>query len=155
MPSGWLRVVGTDRWRKRAIPGATRHASAPRRFRNDGLPDPAAWAGVIQARHGGIVGEQRFRFAIRVKPGARRPGVGGSWAGGAEAALLVAVAAPAVEGRANEAVRRAVAGAFGLRPRDVTIVSGERSRDKIVELDLAPAGARERLGALLRQPPHG
>ena len=45
-----------------------------------------------------------------------------------------AVAAPAVEGKANEAVRKALAGAFGIRRQDVVIVSGERSRDKIVEL---------------------
>jgi hypothetical protein len=48
--------------------------------------------------------------------------------------LVVAVAAPAVEGKANEAVRKALAGAFGIRRQDVVIVSGERSRDKIVEL---------------------
>jgi uncharacterized protein YggU (UPF0235/DUF167 family) len=52
--------------------------------------------------------------------------------------LIVAVAARAVEGRANEAVRRALAEAFGVRARDVVIVSGERSRDKIVEVDADP-----------------
>jgi len=61
-------------------------------------------------------------------------------------ALVVAVAAPAVDGKANEAVRRAVAEAFGVRARDVTVVSGERSRDKVLEID----GADEaRLTALL------
>ena len=98
--------------------------------------------------------DQRFRFAVWVKPGARRDAVGGRRDGSAGAALLVAVAAPAVEGKANEAVRRAVAGAFGVRPRDVRIVSGERSRDKLVELDPAPADAAARLGALLGPPPH-
>jgi len=59
---------------------------------------------------------------------------------------VVAVAAPAVDGKANEAVRRAVAEAFGVRARDVTVVSGERSRDKVLEID----GADEaRLTALL------
>jgi len=106
----------------------------------------------MRIRDGGIVSERCLRFAVRVKPGARRAGVGGRWDGTAGAALLVAVAAPAVEGRANEAVRRAVAEAFGVRPRDVKMVSGERSRDKLLELDPAPAGARARLSALLGQP---
>ncbi|HKB31658.1 MAG TPA: DUF167 domain-containing protein [Streptosporangiaceae bacterium] len=97
--------------------------------------------------------DQRFRFAVRVKPGARRDEVGGRRDGVSGAALLVAVAAPAIEGKANEAVRRAVAGAFGVRPRDVRIVSGERSRDKLVELDPVPPGAAARLSALLG-PPH-
>ncbi|MPZ82872.1 MAG: DUF167 domain-containing protein [Actinophytocola sp.] len=72
-----------------------------------------------------------FRFAVRVKPAARRDSVGGRWA---EDALIVAVQAPAVDGKANEAVRRALAKAFGIRRRDVTIVTGERGRDKLVEL---------------------
>ncbi|NUT51213.1 MAG: DUF167 domain-containing protein, partial [Saccharothrix sp.] len=53
---------------------------------------------------------EAFRFAIRVKPGAKREAVGGRWGDGA---LVVAVAAPAVEGKANEAVRKALARAFG------------------------------------------
>jgi len=85
------------------------------------------------------------RFAVRVKPGARRTSVGGRWAGDA---LVVAVAAPAVEGKANEAVRRALAAAFGVRRQDVVIVAGERGRDKVVEVDGATG---ERLAELLGQ----
>jgi uncharacterized protein len=109
---------------------------------------------VIQIRNGEFMSEARFRFAVRVKPGARRAGVGGKWDGATETVLLVAVAAPAVAGKANEAVRRAVAEAFDVRMRDVKIVSGQRSRDKLVELDPAPADAAARLGALLGPPPH-
>ncbi|MCA1655733.1 MAG: DUF167 domain-containing protein [Pseudonocardiaceae bacterium] len=49
-------------------------------------------------------------------------------------ALIVAVVAPAVDGKANEAVRTASARAFGVRRQDVTIVAGERGRDKVVEV---------------------
>jgi len=87
-----------------------------------------------------------FRLAVRVKPGAKRDAVGGRWGG---TALVVAVAAPAVGGKANEAVRKALAKAFGVRGRDVLITSGERGRDKVVRLDPAPADAAERLEALL------
>ncbi|HEY8372440.1 MAG TPA: DUF167 domain-containing protein [Pseudonocardiaceae bacterium] len=90
-----------------------------------------------------------MRIAVRVKPGARRTAVGGTWAGPSGEALVVAVAAPAVEGKANEAVRRALAEAFGVRRQDVVIVSGERGRDKVVELDPAPSDAPARLAALL------
>jgi uncharacterized protein (TIGR00251 family) len=85
------------------------------------------------------------RFAVRVKPGTRRTAVGGRWA---DDALVVAVAAPAVEGKANEAVRRALAAAFGVRRQDVVIVTGERGRDKVVEVDGA---TEERLAELLGQ----
>jgi uncharacterized protein YggU (UPF0235/DUF167 family) len=61
----------------------------------------------------------------------------------------VAVAAPAVEGRANEAVRAALAKAFGVRRGDVSVVAGGRGRDKVVELDPAPDDAAERLSLLL------
>jgi uncharacterized protein len=82
------------------------------------------------------------RFAVRVKPGAKREAVGGRHGD----ALVVAVTAPAIEGKANEAVRKALAKAFGVRKQDVEILAGERGRDKVVEVPDAP----ERLDELLR-----
>lgn len=71
-----------------------------------------------------------MRFSIRVRPGAGRTRVGGEHAG----ALVVRVAAPAVDGRATEAALAAVAEAFGVRRRAVTLVTGATSRTKIVEV---------------------
>ncbi|MBB4910324.1 DUF167 domain-containing protein [Actinophytocola algeriensis] len=71
-----------------------------------------------------------MRVDIRVKPGARKESVGGTHGD----ALVVAVQAPPVDGKANDAVRKALARAFGVRRQDVVIVAGERSRDKVVEL---------------------
>lgn len=50
---------------------------------------------------------------------------------------MVAVQAPAVDGKANQAVIKELAAAFNLRARDFTIVFGELGRDKriIVEGD--------------------
>lgn len=90
-----------------------------------------------------------FRCAVRVKPGARRDAVGGRWPAPAGDALIVAVAAPAVEGKANEAVRQALAAAFGVRRQDVVIVTGDRGRDKVVEIDPPPADAKRVLAELL------
>ncbi len=89
-----------------------------------------------------------FRFAVRVKPGARKDRVGGRWG---ENALIVAVAAPAVEGKANEQLRAVLAKAFGVRKADVSLVAGDRGRDKVVELSPAPTDAAERLNKLLAE----
>ena len=86
-----------------------------------------------------------YRLPIRVHPAASRTRVGGHRGG----VLLVAVTAPAHDDRANEAARRVLADAFHLRPHQVTIVRGQHSRDKIVELDLDPATAEPRLAALI------
>jgi uncharacterized protein YggU (UPF0235/DUF167 family) len=76
-------------------------------------------------------------LSVRVKPGASRPKVGGQYGDGAAgraATLIVSVAPRAVDGAATEAVLKAVAKAFGLRPADVGLVSGLTSRTKVLEL---------------------
>lgn len=83
-----------------------------------------------------------MRFAVRVKPGARKDAVGGRHGD----ALVVAVQAPPVDGKANDAVRKVLAKAFGVRGQDVVIVAGEKGRDKVVELPGDPG----RLDELLR-----
>ena len=65
---------------------------------------------------------------IRVRPNAKQNRVGGVV--GEPPRLVVAVQAPAVDGKANEAVLKVVAKAFELRPRDISIVLGELARDK-------------------------
>jgi uncharacterized protein (TIGR00251 family) len=50
--------------------------------------------------------------------------------------LDVRVRAPALDGRANAAILAVVASALRLRPRQVRLLRGERSREKLVEVDL-------------------
>jgi uncharacterized protein len=77
------------------------------------------------------------RVTIRVRPGAGRTLVGGSYDG----ALVVRVSAPPVDGRATAAALAALAAALGLRPREVTLVTGATSRTKVVEIPDAAAAA--------------
>lgn len=68
--------------------------------------------------------------AIRVVPRARRDAVEGERAG----RLVVRTTAAPVDGAANDAVRRLLATHFGVRPRDIEIVSGQHHRDKVVRV---------------------
>ena len=81
------------------------------------------------------------RVAIWVRPGAGRSVVGGEHGG----ALVVRVAARAVEGQANEAALAALAAAFGVRRRAVTLVTGATSRAKIVEVTGGQQAVLDRL----------
>ncbi|HET8660247.1 MAG TPA: DUF167 domain-containing protein [Micromonosporaceae bacterium] len=84
-------------------------------------------------------------IAVRVRPGASRVQVGGGYAGPLGPALVVAVTAPAVDGRATEAARRALAAALRVRPATVRLRSGAASRDKLFEVDDPPADLGERV----------
>jgi uncharacterized protein len=48
--------------------------------------------------------------------------------------LVVAVQAPAVDGRATEGALKALAKAFGVPMRELTLVSGATSRTKLVDI---------------------
>ena len=71
-----------------------------------------------------------MRITVRVHPRASRART--EWDG---STLELWVTAPAVEGAANRAVLDAVAAWAGVRPSAVHLVSGERSRIKVVELE--------------------
>jgi uncharacterized protein len=92
-------------------------------------------------------GAARVRIAIRVKPGASCPGVGGAY--GPHGALVVAVRERAVDGKASAAALEAVAAALGVPRRSVVLVGGAVSRDKLVAVLHAPADLPGRLAALL------
>jgi uncharacterized protein YggU (UPF0235/DUF167 family) len=76
-------------------------------------------------------GADERTVAVRVRPGAGRTSVGGRYEGPHGPALIVAVGAPAVDGKATEAVRRALAEALGVRPAAVALKIGATSRDKV------------------------
>jgi uncharacterized protein YggU (UPF0235/DUF167 family) len=70
------------------------------------------------------------RLRLRVVPGARTSRLAGRHGD----AWKLHVAAAPERGAANDAVVRLLADLLGVRRRDVNLVSGRGSRDKIVEL---------------------
>jgi uncharacterized protein YggU (UPF0235/DUF167 family) len=87
-------------------------------------------------------------IAVRVKPGSSRTRVGGCYAGPHGPALVVAVNARAVDGRATEAARRALADSLGLRASSVTLRAGAASRDKLFSVEEPPADLVQRVQQL-------
>ncbi|HTV03516.1 MAG TPA: DUF167 domain-containing protein [Luteitalea sp.] len=76
-------------------------------------------------------------MAIRGIPRAGRSGIGGV----RDEALLVRLAAAPVDGAANVELVEVLADAFGVARRQVTLVSGARSRSKRVRIDGIQAAA--------------
>jgi uncharacterized protein (TIGR00251 family) len=71
------------------------------------------------------------RIAVRLLPRSASTRVEGV----VDGVLRVRVAAPAVEGAANAALTRLLADELGLAGRDVRIVAGARTRQKLVMID--------------------
>jgi uncharacterized protein (TIGR00251 family) len=83
------------------------------------------------------------RVRLRVVPGGRRAGVVGRHGDG----WRVRVTAPPERGRATEEVLQLLADVLELRRRDVRVVAGTASRDKVVEVrGVDAAAAAQRLG---------
>jgi uncharacterized protein (TIGR00251 family) len=53
-----------------------------------------------------------------------------------EGKVKVRVAAPAVCGKANKAVIEVLAEFFKVKKRDIKIIRGEKSREKVIEIDI-------------------
>jgi hypothetical protein len=81
---------------------------------------------------------------IRVIPRSPRTSVDGMRG----AAILVRLAAPPVDGAANDALIAFLSAALDIPRRQITIVSGERSRDKRVRI--AGIGTDAAISQLLR-----
>ncbi|QDV86777.1 DUF167 domain-containing protein [Stieleria magnilauensis] len=92
---------------------------------------------------------ETLRFHVRVTPGAKKAGVGGTHDG----ALKVAVHTAPENGKANQAVIKAIAKQLGISKSRVVILAGQTARVKSIEINgLAAAEAIERLTALASSP---
>jgi uncharacterized protein (TIGR00251 family) len=84
-------------------------------------------------------------LAVRAQPGARQNGVVGTWNG----RLKVAVSVPPEDGKANRALIGVLARALGLGRARLSLVSGERSRQKSFRVEAPATEVRRRLLDLL------
>ncbi|KJK24550.1 hypothetical protein UB46_09665 [Burkholderiaceae bacterium 16] len=89
----------------------------------------AAWC-----RRGKGSGQDEIVVMVHVQPGARTTAAAGEYDG----VLKIRLAAPPVDGKANEALCQWLAASLGLPRRSVTLKSGQASRRKT--LVLAAAG---------------
>lgn len=85
-------------------------------------------------------------FAVRVQPRARKNAVTGM----SGDSLKLALTAPPVEGKANQAVIDFFADLFQIPRSSVTIASGETSRNKVIRvIGLTLAAVQQRLSPVL------
>ena len=68
---------------------------------------------------------------VYVIPNAKVDMVFGEYRG----AIKIKLQAPAIEGKANAALRRFLAGKLSIPPRAIVLERGERSRDKTIRID--------------------
>ena len=83
------------------------------------------------------------RIAVKAVPGSRKDQVVGALGD----RLKVKVSAPPEGGKANAAICALIAGALGVRERDVTVVSGHGHAEKVIRAAGVTAdSARAKLG---------
>jgi hypothetical protein len=85
-------------------------------------------------------------LAVRAQPGAKKTAIVGVYGEGETAQLKIAVQAPPIEGRANQALIAFLAKTFDLPKHFVELISGDLSRSKIFLLrGLKPDRAQAKL----------
>jgi uncharacterized protein (TIGR00251 family) len=72
------------------------------------------------------------KFAVRVAPRASRTAIVGVSGDGPDAALRIALQAPAIEGRANVALIEFLADLLGVRRGAIEITAGQHARNKVI-----------------------
>jgi hypothetical protein len=91
-------------------------------------------------------------LAVRAQPGAKRTAITGVYGEGAAAQLKIAVHAPPLEGRANQALIAFLAESFSIPRSAVELTAGELSRSKVFLLrGVTPARAAAKLAAWISE----
>lgn len=88
-------------------------------------------------------------LSVQVVPNASRSELIG-WH---EGALKIRLAAPPVDGKANEELCRFLGKTFGIAPSLIEVERGVANKKKRVRLPMAETDARERVEELLREQP--
>ena len=88
-------------------------------------------------------GPDGISFAVRIQPRARRNAIIGELGD----ALKIALTAPPVDGRANEACVEFLADLLGLPRSSITVASGRSNRNKVIRVTgLSAAELKNRIG---------
>jgi uncharacterized protein len=90
-----------------------------------------------------VAAHGRITLTLHIQPGAKKT----EFAGLHGDALKIRLAAPPVDGKANDALVKFVAETLGLPKSAVTLKSGQTSRRKVLELVGAAASAVEVLAS--------
>lgn len=72
----------------------------------------------------------RMRITVRVIPRARKRDIKKQ----SDGSYKIKVLSPPIDGRANREVKEIIAGEFGVKRSKVKIISGEKRREKLVEV---------------------
>ena len=87
-------------------------------------------------------------FRVRVQPRASRTEVAGEQAG----AIKLRIAAPPVDGKANQECRRFLARLVGVSASSVEIISGESAREKVIRIrDASVERVRDAIGRVIER----
>jgi hypothetical protein len=90
-------------------------------------------------------------LAVRAQPGAKKTAITGVYGEGAAVQLKIAVQAPPLEGRANQALIAFLAETFSVPKNAVELVTGELSRSKVFLLrGVTPAKVIAKLAVLVK-----
>ncbi|MDE2442040.1 MAG: YggU family protein [Betaproteobacteria bacterium] len=81
-----------------------------------------------------VAGDGRITLTLHIQPGAKKT----EFAGLHGDALKIRLAAPPVDGKANDALVKFVADTLGLAKSAVSLKSGQTSRRKVLEVTGAP-----------------
>lgn len=90
-----------------------------------------------------VANDGRITLTLHIQPGAKKTEIAGRHGD----ALKIRLAAPPVDGKANEALLRFVADTLGLAKSAVILKSGQTSRRKVLEVTGSAASAVARLAA--------
>ncbi|WP_150428154.1 DUF167 domain-containing protein [Dechloromonas sp. CZR5] len=90
-----------------------------------------------------VAGDGRITLTLHIQPGARKT----EFAGLHGDALKIRLAAPPVDGKANEALLKFIADTLGMAKTAVSLKSGSTSRRKVLELKGVDRAAIETLAS--------
>lgn len=90
------------------------------------------------------VSRKELTIKIKVEPRSSKSGIVGPYGD----ALKVKLTSPPVEGKANKELIEVLAKAFGVAKKDIEIISGESSKNKIIKLRSVPSKSESLLSKL-------